>query len=795
MMFGIVFGIMLGMTGATDNIALHAPYTLEFAPNYAHCTDADDARQLTDGAYVEGHFWTQPGTVGWQGVKPVIVTIDLGADKPIGGVSYNTAAGAAGVTWPTAVFVFVAGEDKQFRMAGELMEMSAAHGVPAPEGYAIHRFWTDALATHGRYVALGVWCQPYTFVDEIEVYAGAPELLASTPPGEPLPDMKACMENLAIYTGVMRRLRNDLAALREEVKNPALDAAVRDAAAAELDAIEQAFGQVAKTQDADFRAVLPLNPLHERLLAVHGRVLNGMGISGIQVWMPPQAYAFLPLLAVPPKQDNPAVKVRLMPGECRAAAVNITNATTAGIPVTVTITGLPGGDNPAWAGMHKVLWTDTAPGIPVAAALDPAAPGQPCSLIIPAGMTRQVWLAVHPVNITPGTYSAVIDIAAGDAHQAVPLEVAISKLKFPERPRLHMGGWDYTDQPAMYQATAENRAALIEHLRERFVDSPWGTSACMLFGKYDATGAMTEPPDTTHFDTWIERWPDAAQYCVFAAVSNVCAGFAAGTPEFTRAVGEWASFWTAHAAGKGLKPGQLVALLVDEPSAPEHDAVIIAWSKAMRAAGSGIRIWEDPIHADMAKADPGLGAACDVLCPNRPLFIGASDAYRAWYVEQRDKGVALEFYSCSGPARLLDPYAYYRLQAWTCWEYGAGAMHFWAFADGGGTFSFNEYLVKNSAYTPLFIEPGRVMAGKQMEACREGVEDFEYLAMLKDAVAAASGDRAKKEAVAAANQLLEGMPGRVLAPASKNLNWSAEMERGAADAVRLEILEALEALQ
>ena len=49
-----------------DNIALHKPYTLAPKPAYAHCTDLGDATQLTDGVYVQGYFWTQPGTVGWQ---------------------------------------------------------------------------------------------------------------------------------------------------------------------------------------------------------------------------------------------------------------------------------------------------------------------------------------------------------------------------------------------------------------------------------------------------------------------------------------------------------------------------------------------------------------------------------------------------------------------------------------------------------------------------------------------------------------------------------------------------------
>lgn len=62
-----------------ENLALGKSYTLALAPNYEHCTDPCDARQLTDGVRVDGYFWTQQGTVGWSGVVPARITLDLRA--------------------------------------------------------------------------------------------------------------------------------------------------------------------------------------------------------------------------------------------------------------------------------------------------------------------------------------------------------------------------------------------------------------------------------------------------------------------------------------------------------------------------------------------------------------------------------------------------------------------------------------------------------------------------------------------------------------------------------------------
>ncbi|MFV2069033.1 MAG: hypothetical protein ACC645_18865, partial [Pirellulales bacterium] len=145
--------------------------------------------------------------------------------------------------------------------------------------------------------------------------------------------------------------------------------------------------------------------------------------------------------------------------------------------------------------------------------------------------------------------------------------------------------------------------------------------------------------------------------------------------------------------------------------------------------------------------------------------------------------------------RLLDPYAYYRLQAWTCFDMGAESSFFWAFGDTGGGNSWNEYLSKRVSYTPLFLGPDSVTAGKHMEAIRESVEDFEYLAMLRDRVAELES-RGGHRLLVRAKDLLATAPQRVLAAdGATDLGWNAPKDRSIADTVRTEIGEMLEKLQ
>ena len=77
-----------------ENLALGKAYQLSPPPSYQYCTDADDDKQLTDGTYTAGYFWTQKSTVGWYLYSPQI-TVDLGRPEPIDGIMINCPGGGA----------------------------------------------------------------------------------------------------------------------------------------------------------------------------------------------------------------------------------------------------------------------------------------------------------------------------------------------------------------------------------------------------------------------------------------------------------------------------------------------------------------------------------------------------------------------------------------------------------------------------------------------------------------------------------------------------------------------------
>lgn len=816
----------LGAEGASDetprdeaprsapprNIALGARCELDPPPNYPHCTDPEDSIQLTDGATTAAYFWTQKGTVGWTGARYASITVDLGAVEPIAGASIETAAGTAGVTWPAAIPILVSDDGSAYREAGDLVALDRKARGGWPEGYAIRKLWTLELGTRGRFVRFLVFPEPggpYIFADEVEVFRGPEELLAAEPPGPAVRDPEDLFRRIRVRSCVARRFEADAAALREAIRALGPEGAGRFGAAARdrlLERAEEAARRLdpgALRPDASFRAVLPIGEAHAALFEVQAEAWSAAGLPGLSAW-PANPWDPLAPFGLPGPGPAAAIEVHALRGEHRAGALTIASAAGGPREVRIRFEGLPGSPAPDYVAVREVGWTDTAEGRPVAAALPEAerAGGSHRVRLVP-GLVRQVWLEFSTRGIEPGAHAgSVVGGAEGTPEVRVPVRLRVYPLEFPERPSLWLGGWSYTNGRGSYGVTPENREAFIRHLRERFVSAPWATSSVLLGARFgdDVPGGVEL--DTSEFDSWISRWPDAHAYMVFLAVGDygrsggvALGGALPGSPDFERRVALWISAWARHLRSRGIEPERLALLIHDEPHEGSDLRPFLAWAQAIRKAEPRVRIWEDPTYRDPAKAPRELFEACDILCPNRPMWIEGGRPFQDAYLEEARRGKALHFYSCSGPAKLLDPYAYYRLQAWECFRHGAGGSFFWAFGDGGGASSSNEYLARAGPYTPLFLDETSVTPGKHMEAIRESVEDYETFVILRRAAEEAKAAGRADAAVARAQEILARGPREVLeAEGASRLRWHDPKDRSIADRVRIRALEALEAL-
>ena len=435
---------------AMKNLALGAKVTLWPQPGYRLCTDPDDAVQLTDGKSTRGYFWTQQGTVGWQSVAYATVTVDLGKVQPIAGVSFTTAAGVAGVTWPAAIHVLVSDDGKTYRDAGDLVALDRkAHG-PWPEGYAIRKLVATGLRTRGRYVrfaAIPTAGGPYLFVDEVEVFRGPEELLGKEPAGEPVADVRGLYVRWRTRSSIQHRFDADAAKVERAVRDAKLpEETIRQRLLDRLAEVRKGLDAGAITVDESFRAVLPFSPGHARLFGVQGELWRALGrppLSGraAVTWDPVDPFA------QPEAGTSPPVEVHTMLGEHRAAAVNLANAGDQPVDVQLRFEGLPGSPAPAYVIVQEVEWTDTGRGVAVAAALPLAEKeGDAWKVRVLPGLIRQVWFTFHVTDLPPGEHAGAVVLTSGGGKPVrVPVRLHVYPAQFPQQTTLWLGGWSYSN--------------------------------------------------------------------------------------------------------------------------------------------------------------------------------------------------------------------------------------------------------------------------------------------------------------------------------------------------------------
>jgi hypothetical protein len=731
--------------------------------------------------------------------RPVTITVDLGSQQPIRGAAFSTAAGVSGALWPIAIYVLVSDDGRVFHSVGDFVADSAQ---PPADGYQTFRYTIDRWRTHGRYVQFVVdGGGIYLFADEVEVYAGAGEWLNTPPSGPAVTDTMSFLRDARTQTAIRHRLEADLRSARTHLDAVRLSRNISAGLRAQLERLNAEVASLGPIPIETFRAILPLNDLHARIYAADGKLGEASGAKPLAVWAANPWDFLSPVTALSGQQKAPGrISVAAMRGETRAAAFNIANSSASPLAVSLTIEGLPGGVNPGYVKVHEVGWTDPRELTPVGAALQELAPsGNAYRTTVPAGMIRQVYLSVTPTSdMSAGSHRGGIAVATGvqSGRIRLPFVLRVFDETFPKAATLHLGGFDYMDTDTMYGVTPENRAPLLVNLRDHFVDSPWATRATVSFGVFDGAGRMVTPPTTREFGRWISLWSGASRYGIFVAATDRIGSISSDSPVFERAVGEWIHFWVDHASQLGVRPEQLFLLIVDEPHARSQDEQIVRWAKAIKAAEPRVLIWENPPYTNPSDGLPDMFRLSDVLTLNREMLLRQSRAFANFYRTQRTDGRELELYSSTGPARLLDPYSYYRLQAWHCFELGAGGSHFWAFSDSADGSSWNEYAINRDAYTPLFIDRTSVTSSKHMEAIREGVEDFEYLVRLRERIQATERANPGHSFLARARSILDSAVHRVLdAEEASELRWAIRKDRSIADAVRFEIGQALEMLR
>lgn len=734
------------------NVALHGKVSFTPPSNYQY-TKSRDPQQLTDGVYASSKakwdpvhqtssLWVQEGCISWAHKKPIIINIDMGKVQPIAGLIYSTAAGKAGVVWPEHVYAAASDDGKIWHYVGDLTQLSKQQ--PPAEGYANLRYIAEGLKTHGRYVSIGVMQDFVVSIDEIEVLRGADALLTQSA-GREIPEMEEFVAHEAVTIKARRRQNADIDAVRALINQSPLSAAQKSTFAARLDKDAQAT-EAMDPLPADFKTIIPLTDTHRDILAVHGEALAEQGFAPLTAWKM-HRYAWLPLIHQPDKKQNAALDFSMLRNQFRSDSVLLTNASGKPMTVNITLQNAPRAAQNGWLQLDSAIWTDTYAGIPVQDALLPMAQQNGAyTLEIPAGITAKIWATIDSSKLAAGSYKSTFMVSGAGQKISVPLNVRISRIAMPT-PRLSLTTWDYTDGKGAYGITEKNRDAAIKLMRSHYLDSPWARGWTLPTPKetdFNADNQLIKPLDFSTFEQWIAMWPDARNYMIFynARERDDFAGAKMGTPEFEAKINSWIKAVVADAKTQGVEASRLVFCPVDETRSDSNDEHLLLWGKAIKKAAPAVRIFSDPIWTNPENAQhPEAASFVDILCPH-PNW--ENDYYVKVAHQNKQE---LWFYNGPGLHHTGDPQLAYRQMAWRVFASGGQGMGFWSFGDlSGARTSWNAYTAAKLIYAPAYIEENTVYNSLHWDATREGVEDFEELSMLQDAITQSKNPALKSQA-------------------------------------------------
>lgn len=542
----------------------------------------------------------------------------------------------------------------------------------------------------------------------------------------------------------------------------------------------------------NWRRGVPYNGLHRSIWAKHAEWAKNKLTEAdpLLVWTP-NRWDHLQPFDLPTAEQLKAVSidVKMIKGEYRSAVLNLTNLSDSSVKVNIECEfdkKLPD----ELLSVREVIFVETQDRKIVANALPPAAKqGDAWQLEVPSGATRQAWLIFHPKNIAAAKYIGTVKVECNALKltRSVPLSLEVYPFDFPEKATLITTTWDYCQRDGGYIHNNVWKDA-VALMKEHFINAPWLNPNMVPWPnpgtEIDEKGNIIAELDWSNMDEWVEIWGDDAKvFMIFfgeeAAVPR--SEFELTSPEGQNAINNVIGQMVERFQSQGIDASRIIILPRDEPRTADKSRSVANWNKALHKANPKIRIYTDPIWKDPAKSPIELFTTADIICPNVHHF-GGKEKITAFYRGIRAAGKELWTYQCDGPVKELDPYGYFRRQAWHAFRESMVGSGYWALSDSRHKAgSWDDFAPKGTMYSIIYWDKNGVTDSKQLEGIREGIEDYEYLVMLRKAIASATDSEKAAKAQAVLDRVVDEIGN----------NYGDVGKRLAADRARIEVLDAL----
>jgi len=759
------------LVSARENLALRKSYTLSPKPNYHLCTDKSDVIQLTDGR-TSGSQWTDKSTVGWQKAEPAVeIVIDLGMKSVIYEVRIHTVGGGfAEVEFPEYAAVLLSDDGREFRFAG-LVSSKDLENVQARGYRRVPRTMSvEDINAPGRYVKLVIrpkW--RYVFFDEVEIFGESLSAAKNIKPRDDLEVFETSEKLLKRIDDYLQLSENTAAMLKAVKENRSM--------------LSSRFSEkiLSELEGLALKADITTNKIQSanELLGTKEQA----GKTRAEIYKKIYGKPFVCLPANPMEmvfekemslgESAKDISVQMWRNEYESAAFNIVNCSDEAMTMAVSISPLLNSEGKKIENnkTFTVRRTIYVKGSTVGSIADALVLQSERPFNLQPGELTQIWLTIFNPSLMPGSYKGQVGVLAKTAEwknlpmETIPITIEVQEHEFPESIALNTCNWAYYKAASM----AEMAEDLHEHYINVYVVPPQDLP--FLRFSSDRPGVVRKP-NFTNLDSALRHHSYARTYLLCLDFNSNKKDYGRFgqvewmTPEWKAVFSQWLKKLVKHLKDADVDYDKFALYPFDESLCDDFYQL----AKLIKAVDPKVRIFANSFGKGPKEFMP-FGELIDIWC----LQDSHCEGNPQWLEQIKDFGKQAPLenkdflptgqvwtYECLRPMKAQDPYWYYRLMPWRAFKRGQTGAGFWIYyyepGFEAGAVPWDDTLrpegfsgvVYGSQSSPVPELAENIVPSRRWEAWREGVEDYQYLYELQQAI-----NKIRTEDPAKANKLQE----------------------------------------
>jgi hypothetical protein len=486
-------------------------------------------------------------------------------------------------------------------------------------------------------------------------------------------------------------------------------------------------------------------------LSVAGQVLAPTGT--FLAWeFPPWAYFDSEETLPSPEDRTERLDVSLCMGEYESLALNVTNVSGRTLELRVLCRELEGPKTVPAAGHIEFRRAATVPAVNRERVADALPRLDDAGLLrIPSLESEQLWITVNANGLDPGEYAARLRLKSVEpdpTEVTIPIHITVHKLALPRPRPLRFCVWT-SDGGDLGTGQDGALRDLVEHGVTVYL-APAPRVQC------NETGELIGGLDFAEHDRVVRRLSPHG-FLLFTDPQGSVSGPTLFSEPWRTAFVAYLRAWVAHLEELGLTYDDWALYPYDEPSTPftETTLNLIEVAKVIRQADPNILIYADPTSGTTMETVKMFTGLIDIWQPSAELLERLGPEL---IPEAKRVGKHVWFYDAAGNAKTLSCLGIYRWRFWYAWNLGITGVGWWVYASHGSADRWDGPNPTGDFFATIYDGPNGPVTSKRWEAAREGVEDYEYLWMLRETVRAAETRGVGATELEDAKRLLAELP-------------------------------------